>query len=165
MQESKRKMNESFVKSMIWINNERKERREKYLYWLQESERSMFRYTAVCHPFYYRESLAGRSITSRVLMYVIPVIVISTIINIPKFLETELVYGKEVDTENVTVRYISYDLTELRGDPDYIRYVDTQHTVGLSLSAGTTRTGAGWSSPASYLWELWYSLTRGYSRG
>ena len=93
----------------------------------------MFRYTAVCHPFYYRESLAGRSITSRVLMYVIPVIVISTIINIPKFLETELVYGKEVDTENVTVRYISYDLTELRGDPDYIRYVDTQHSVRLSL--------------------------------
>ena len=96
----------------------------------------MFRYTAVCHPFYYRESLAGRSITSRVLMYVIPVIVISTIINIPKFLETELVYGKEVDTENVTVRYISYDLTELRGDPDYIRYVDTQHSVGLSLLSG-----------------------------
>ena len=80
-----------------------------------------FRYTAVCHPFYYRESLAGRTISSRVLMYVIPVIVISTIINIPKFLETELVFGKHVNEDNVTIIDISYDLTELRKDPDYIR--------------------------------------------
>ena len=57
-------------------------------------------------------------------MYVIPVIVISTIINIPKFLETELVFGEEVDGDNVTVQYISYDLTELRKDPDYIRSVE-----------------------------------------
>ena len=54
-------------------------------------------------------------------MYVIPVIVISTIINIPKFLETELVFGKNVTEDNVTIIDISYDLTELRKDPDYIR--------------------------------------------
>ena len=89
---------------------------------LQHITMVVFRYTAVCHPFYYRESLAGRSITSRVLMYVIPVIVISTIINIPKFLETELVFGKHVNEDNVTIiDHISYDLTELRKDPDYIR--------------------------------------------
>ena len=58
-------------------------------------------------------------------MYVIPVIVISTIINIPKFLETELVFGKHASEDNVTIiDYISYDLTELRKDPDYIRQVD-----------------------------------------
>ena len=88
---------------------------------LQHITMVVFRYTAVCHPFYYRESLAGRTISSRVLMYVIPVIVISTIINIPKFLETELVFGKHVNEDNVTIIDISYDLTELRKDPDYIR--------------------------------------------
>ena len=81
----------------------------------------MFRYTAVCHPFYYRESLAGRTISSRVLMYVIPVIVISTIINIPKFLETELVFGENVNEDNITTIDITNDFTELRKDPDYIR--------------------------------------------
>ena len=81
----------------------------------------LFRYTAVCHPFYYRESLAGRTISSRVLMYVIPVIVISTIINIPKFLETELVFGENVNEDNITTIDITNDFTELRKDPDYIR--------------------------------------------
>ena len=66
-----------------------------------------------------------RSVTSRVLMYVIPVIVISTIINIPKFLELELVYEIGVDEDNVTSYTISYDLSELRQEPDYIRYMSS----------------------------------------
>ena len=83
----------------------------------------LFRYTSVCHPIYYRETLAGRSVTSRVLMYVIPVILISTLINIPKFLELKLVYEEDVTEDNVTSYNISYDFTELRQDPDYIRSV------------------------------------------
>ena len=83
----------------------------------------LFRYTSVCHPIYYRETLAGRSVTSRVLMYVIPVILISTLINIPKFLELKLVYEEDVTEDNVTSYNISYDITELRQDPDYIRSV------------------------------------------
>ena len=65
-----------------------------------------------------------RSVTSRVLMYVIPVIVVSSIINIPKLLELELVYEEVESVDNVTRSSISYDLSELRQDPDYIRYID-----------------------------------------
>ena len=83
----------------------------------------LFRYTSVCHPIYYRQSLARRSVTSRVLMYVIPVILISTLINIPKFLELKLVYEEDVTEDNVTSYNISYDFTELRKDPNYIRSV------------------------------------------
>ena len=63
-----------------------------------------------------------RTVTSRVLMYVIPVIVISTIINIPKFLELELIQEISIDEKNLTSHTISYTLSDLRKTPDYIRY-------------------------------------------
>ena len=55
-------------------------------------------------------------------MYIIPVIVISTIINIPKFLELELIQEISIDEKNLTSRSISYTLSDLRKTPDYIRY-------------------------------------------
>ena len=66
--------------------------------------------------------MAMRTVTSRVLMYVIPVIVISTIINIPKFLELELIQEISIDEKNMTSHTISYTLSDLRKTPDYIRY-------------------------------------------
>ena len=66
--------------------------------------------------------MAMRTVTSRVLMYVIPVIVISTIINIPKFLELELIQEISIDEKNLTSHTISYTLSDLRKTPDYIRY-------------------------------------------
>ena len=112
-----------------------------------------FRYTSVCHPLYYRDSLTLRSVTSRVLMYVIPVIVVSSIINIPKLLELELVYEEGESLDNVTRSSISYDLSELRQDPDYIRYIDFLCFVwnkSIKICPDTTRTGVESSSPASY---------------
>ena len=61
--------------------------------------------------------------------YVIPVIVTAVIINIPKFFETELIYISQNGTEfnksalvNVEALYtLTYDVTDLRKDPDYIR--------------------------------------------
>ena len=54
--------------------------------------------------------------------YFLPVLILSTIINIPKFLEVEVVYQTEVTEDNVTsVENISYEFTDLRMDPDYIR--------------------------------------------
>ena len=61
--------------------------------------------------------------------YVIPVIVTAVIINIPKFFETELIYISQNGTEfnetasvNDEALYtLTYDVTDLRKDPDYIR--------------------------------------------
>ena len=59
---------------------------------------------------------------SRVMNYFLPVLMLSTIINIPKFLEVEVVYQTGVTEDNVTsVENISYEFTDLRMDPDYIR--------------------------------------------
>ena len=88
-----------------------------------------FRYCAVCHPFYYRDAVQSTSVNYRVAKYVIPVIVFAVILNIPKFFETEIFYIPvngtgldEADNANDTVSYIlTYDVTELRKDKDYIR--------------------------------------------
>ena len=57
--------------------------------------------------------------------YFLPVIVLSTIINIPKFLEVEVVYQTDLTEDNeTTVHNISYEFTDLRMDPDYIRYYE-----------------------------------------
>ena len=89
----------------------------------------IFRYCAVCHPFYYRESVRSTSVDCRVAKYVIPVIVFAVILNIPKFFETKLFYIPVNDTLHDTpanngddVQFIlTYDVTELRKNPDYIR--------------------------------------------
>ena len=58
----------------------------------------------------------------RAVTYVIPVIMVSVALNIPKFFETEIIYVKE-EQNNMTFTYVTYDLTDLRKDPDYIRYI------------------------------------------
>ena len=59
---------------------------------------------------------------SRVMNYFLPVLVLSTIINIPKFLELELIQEICIDEKNLTSHTISYTLSDLRKTPDYIRY-------------------------------------------
>ena len=87
------------------------------------------RYTAVCHPFYYRDVVLATSVNCRVAKYVIPVIVTAVIINIPKFFETELIYipinetgfNESGNASNTSVYTLTYDVTDLRKNPDYIR--------------------------------------------
>ena len=89
----------------------------------------IFRYCAVCHPFYYRDAVLASSVKFRVAKYVIPVVVFAIVLNIPKFFETEIFYIPVNETvfdktsqANDDVHYIlTYDVTELRKDPDYIR--------------------------------------------
>ena len=56
----------------------------------------------------------------RAVTYVVPVILVSVALNIPKFFETEIIYVNE-EHNNQTFTFVTYDLTELRKDPDYIR--------------------------------------------
>ena len=52
----------------------------------------------------------------------LPSLLLSIMLNVPKFLEARLV-TIEVEDENQTVlEIIDYDVTELRLDPDYIYY-------------------------------------------
>lgn len=49
------------------------------------------RYTAVCHPYDYRAAVSTQSVSSRGIRFAVPVLVVSLIINIPKFFETTTV--------------------------------------------------------------------------
>ena len=99
------------------------------------------RYCSVCHPYIYRDITQTRSVSRRVAIYVIPVILFSIILNLPKFFETKIVYisGKnQIDfslfkngsIENMEglmkllkmgENTISYEMTSIRNNPDYIR--------------------------------------------
>ena len=50
------------------------------------------RYLAVCHPHYYRNISLESSTTRRLMTYIIPVLGLSLIINLPRFFETEFIY-------------------------------------------------------------------------
>ena len=59
------------------------------------------RYLAVCHPNHYRMvNRAQAGYTRTILVYVLPVVLFSIVLNVPKFLETELVYDDFEGTAN-----------------------------------------------------------------
>ena len=45
----------------------------------------------MCHPHHYRNVTTTESVTKRVFSYVIPVVIFSILMNIPKFFETEII--------------------------------------------------------------------------
>lgn len=88
----------------------------------------------------------------RAVTYVIPVIMLSVALNIPKFFETEIIYVKE-EQNNMTFTYVTYDLTDLRKDPDYIRYHKnlntTTHKYSIEPFVDIIRIGVDSSSRVS----------------
>ena len=105
------------------------------------------RYCSVCHPYTYRDIINTASVNKRVIVYVIPVIIFSFVLNIPKFFETKIVYTSETNEEDVLrgnmfgnntndsiaslikilqsgqqQQRVTYRLSSLRNNPDYIRY-------------------------------------------
>ena len=84
-----------------------------------------FRYTAVCQPFAYRAVSLSSNVNHRVFRYLIIIIIISCMVNVSRFFETRLI-TKSVNVSNgdsfeVETR-VSFELTELRKHPEYIRY-------------------------------------------
>ena len=71
------------------------------------------RYIAVCHPFFHRDLVHTHSITKRVTFYTVPVVIVSFLINIPKFFETETV-TRETQNEDGNMTTYTIDVTELR---------------------------------------------------
>ena len=100
----------------------------------------------MCHPYTYRDLTKTSSVFRRVIIYVVPVIIFSVILNLPKFFETKIVYQSEQDLvdftmfknvsmENMEVlmkllqigeNKVSYEMTSLRNNPDYIRWASVQ---------------------------------------
>jgi len=98
------------------------------------------RHCAVCKPIHYRNVTTRYSVKRRTLSYIIPVVLLSIILNIPKFMETKFEWtaihkhpnGTEIESlaESTTANYsaavidykIELGVTALRDDPDYIRY-------------------------------------------
>ena len=73
-------------------------------------------------PVVYRSLELSQSSTTRALSYVVPSLVFSIILNVPKFLEAKLI-TTQVEDDNITAEEVTdYDATELRVDPDYIYY-------------------------------------------
>jgi hypothetical protein len=85
---------------------------------------SFFRYFAVCEPYKYRVEARPENVNIRVLKYILIVITISCFINFPRFFETQLVsltLNRTLDSSVETVTIVTYEVTELRKNSEYIR--------------------------------------------
>ena len=83
-----------------------------------------FRYFAVCEPFKYRVEARPENVNVRVFKYLFIVIGISCFINFPRFFETKLVnlrLNRTVGNTVKTVNILTYEVTKLRENSEYIR--------------------------------------------
>ena len=95
----------------------------------------------MCHPYAYLDLTNTPSVSRRVIIYVVPVIIFSFCLNLPKFVETEIVYNsvqapldysmlKNGSIGGMDILFtllqhadnrFSYKMTSLRNNPHYIR--------------------------------------------
>jgi len=80
------------------------------------------RLLVVWKPIRYRVGILRRSRRIHSLVFIVPPIIISFLINIPKFFETELVYFNVTNKFGNQDYLLDYRVTALRDDPDYIYY-------------------------------------------
>ena len=65
----------------------------------------------------------------RVAVYTIPVFIIAALINIPKFMETEIVIGQAVEIHNTSEKPIEYNITTYTIDVTDLRYVQSVKSI------------------------------------
>ena len=85
------------------------------------------RYLAVCKPFLFRNLNLKNSAILRLTLYLLPVIVISIAVNVPKFLEMT------VSLENNT---IEGEYSELTKQPNYLLYYTISELIHPTLTTG-----------------------------
>ena len=83
---------------------------------------AMERFIAVYKPIRYRGHRIRRSPLAHWSIFVFPSLIVSLLLNIPKFFETELVFHNITDDQNNTLSMIDFEISSLRLDPDYIYY-------------------------------------------
>jgi len=84
------------------------------------------RYTAVCRPYSYNSRETTMRPSLRLVQILLPVLLISVVVNLPRFFEVVT----SMERRNVTIggnvtevqEFVTYDITQLRMAPDYIRY-------------------------------------------
>ena len=72
------------------------------------------RFLAVCQPLLYRAHKVRHSPRVHMMTYIIPSVLLSIIINIPKFFETKFVTRNYTDKTNLTQETIDFEITSLR---------------------------------------------------
>ena len=73
------------------------------------------RFLAVCHPLVYRAHKVRHSPRVHMMTYIMPSVLLSFIINIPKFFEIKFVTSNITNEENITHEEItSYKATDFR---------------------------------------------------
>ena len=80
------------------------------------------RLIAVVRPLWYRTARLRLSSWYHALIFILPSVIISISLNIPRFFEMELVYVNVTDTNNITRKVRNFDVTPLRLDHDWIEY-------------------------------------------
>jgi hypothetical protein len=80
------------------------------------------RYQAVMRPILFRQNTVKTSSKLHFLVYIIPPLILSVVVNIPKFLETELITLEFMDTANRTHILVDYNITLLGLNPAYSLY-------------------------------------------
>ena len=80
------------------------------------------RFLAVYKPIHYRTFIVCFSSRVHILVYILPPIMFSVLVNIPRYFETEFIQLNETDSENKTHEALGIKLTSLRLDPEFIYY-------------------------------------------
>ena len=80
------------------------------------------RFLATTNPLKYRVGALSHSSSIHLTIYILPALLLSTLLNVPKFLETKLVSRRRTDATNMTSTVTDYTFTSLRTDPDYVFY-------------------------------------------
>ena len=78
------------------------------------------RYQAVMRPILFRQKKTSSSL--HLFVYIIPPMLLSVVVNIPKFLETELITFEFIDTANISHTLVDYNITLLGLNPAYNLY-------------------------------------------
>ena len=74
-------------------------------------------------PLIYRSLEATKSYSTRILAYLLPSLLASVLLNIPKFMEAKFVtYEEGVEGNKTVVTVVDYEPSELRRDHNYIYY-------------------------------------------
>ena len=78
------------------------------------------RYQAVMRPILFRQKKTSSCL--HLFVYILPPMVGSVVVNIPKFLETELITFELLDTANISHTLVDYNITLLGLNPAYNLY-------------------------------------------